>query len=152
LATFHDISERQWANAGCSRSEILVLRLPKRRPPKKQGLCRGDARPSSKRVSVRASLSDRSRSGPSIPLGAAGRALAPLYAISENAVGEHRVLALRGLGAPSTDEDRRRSLRVLPRRLARHPRDIPFARLYLIDPDQERAYLMGVAGRHQHHA
>ncbi len=77
-----------------------------------------------------------------------GGVLATVHVISEQVVAERRVALLRDLGARSaeakTAED---ACRVAAETLAQYPRDIPFALLYLIDPDGTHARAPGRGSR-----
>ncbi|HJU17667.1 MAG TPA: response regulator [Stellaceae bacterium] len=76
-----------------------------------------------------------------------GGVLATVHEITEKVVAERRVVALRDLGARAmeakTAED---ACAVAAAALASHPKDVPFALLYLVEPDGVRARLAGVAG------
>ncbi len=76
-----------------------------------------------------------------------GGVLATVHEITEKVVGERRVAALRDLGT-RTDEAKTpdQACAIAAEMLANHARDIPFALLYLIDPDGKRARLAGSAG------
>src|SRR5690348_1951823 len=77
-----------------------------------------------------------------------GGVLATVHEISEQVVAERRVALLRDLGARSaeakTAED---ACRVAAETPAQYPRDIPFALLYLIDPDGTHARAPGRGSR-----
>jgi signal transduction histidine kinase/DNA-binding response OmpR family regulator len=76
-----------------------------------------------------------------------GGVLATVHEISDKVVGERRVVVLRDLGARAaeakTAED---ACRIVAETFAQHPKDIPFALLYLIDPDGTHACLAATAG------
>jgi signal transduction histidine kinase len=79
--------------------------------------------------------------------GEIGGVLATVYEISEKVVGERRVMVLRDLGslaaaARTADE----ACAAAAETVARHPLDVPFALLYLLDPDLKSARLAGSAG------
>jgi PAS domain S-box-containing protein len=79
--------------------------------------------------------------------GGIGGVLATVHEITEKVVGARRIGILRELGSgvaeARTAED---ACAVAAATLARHPKDIPFALLYAIDPDGERARLAGSCG------
>ena len=81
-----------------------------------------------------------------VPSGIGG-VLATVHEITEKAIGERRLVALRDLGArsvePKTGEE---ACAIAAEALARHPKDVPFVLLYLLDPKQEVAHLVGGAG------
>jgi PAS domain S-box-containing protein len=76
-----------------------------------------------------------------------GGVLATVHEITEKVVGERRGVVLRDLGArvgeAKTAEE---ACAIAAETLAQHAKDIPFALLYLIDPDGKRARLVGSAG------
>ena len=76
-----------------------------------------------------------------------GGVLAMGHEITEKIVGERRVEALRDLAA-HTAEARTAEVAcaIAAETLANYARDVPFALLYLIDPDGKRARLVGATG------
>jgi PAS domain S-box-containing protein len=76
-----------------------------------------------------------------------GGVLATVHEITEKVIGERRLVALRDLGArsvePKTGEE---ACAIAAEALARHPQDVPFVLLYLLDPKREVARLAGGAG------
>ncbi|MFN8556469.1 MAG: ATP-binding protein [Dehalococcoidia bacterium] len=76
-----------------------------------------------------------------------GGVLATVHEITEQVVGQRRVVALRDLGAhvgdARTAED---ACAIVAQILAAHSRDVPFVLLYLFDADGARARLAGAAG------
>ena len=81
-----------------------------------------------------------------VPSGIGG-VLATVHEISEKVVGERRVRVLRDLvtGALEAKNDEE-ACAVAAKTLAKHPNDVPFALLYLINSDQKGARLAGTAG------
>ena len=79
--------------------------------------------------------------------GGIGGVLATVHEITGKIVGERRVVVLSDLRAQSaearTAED---ACERAARTLASHPKDIPFALLYLIAPDRKHAQMAGAAG------
>ncbi|HEX5452989.1 MAG TPA: GAF domain-containing protein [Stellaceae bacterium] len=76
-----------------------------------------------------------------------GGVLATVHEITEKVVGERRVVILRDLGARSTEaKSAEEACALAAATLADHPEDVPFALLYLIDPDRKTARLAGSAG------
>ncbi|MDQ6734244.1 MAG: response regulator [Nitrospirota bacterium] len=76
-----------------------------------------------------------------------GGVLATVHEITEKVVGERRLRVLRDLGARSTDaKTAEEACTIAAATLAQHPKDIPFALLYLIDSDRMQARLAGAAG------
>jgi PAS domain S-box-containing protein len=79
--------------------------------------------------------------------GGIGGVLATVHETSEKVIGQRRVAVLRDLGARSaeakTAED---ACRIVAQTLGRHPRDLPFALLYLLDDGCRTARLAGSAG------
>ncbi|HKQ74900.1 MAG TPA: ATP-binding protein, partial [Blastocatellia bacterium] len=69
-----------------------------------------------------------------------------VHEISEKVVGERRLVALRDLGALVDAKTAEKACVVVAETLSKHPKDIPFALLYLIDPDGQQARLAGAAG------
>ncbi len=76
-----------------------------------------------------------------------GGVLATVHEITGKVIGDRRVQALRDLGAQSgkakTAEE---ACAIAAETLAAHPLDVPFALLYLIDPDRRTARVAGTAG------
>ena len=76
-----------------------------------------------------------------------GGVLATVHEISEKVVGERRVLALRDLGARSAEaKTAEEACQIAAETLAHYPKDVPFALLYLLDADGQRARLAATAG------
>ncbi|HEX6800562.1 MAG TPA: ATP-binding protein [Ktedonobacterales bacterium] len=76
-----------------------------------------------------------------------GGVLATVHEISEKVVGERRVLALRDLGARAAEaKTAEEACAIAADTLSQHPKDIPFALLYLIDSDSHQARLVARAG------
>jgi len=75
--------------------------------------------------------------------GAIGGVLATVHEITEKVIGERRVILLRDLGsrnaAPKSAED---ACLIAAETLERHPQDVPFALLYLIDSTRSMARLV----------
>ena len=81
-----------------------------------------------------------------VPSGIGG-VLATVHEISEKVVAERRVVALRDLGARSAGaKSVAEACQISAEILAQHPKDLPFALLYLIEPDQHQARLAATAG------
>ncbi len=76
-----------------------------------------------------------------------GGVLATVHEITGKVVGDRRVVVLRDLGTRSaearTAED---ACAIAAGMLVKHSKDIPFALLYLIDPDRKQARLAAAAG------
>src|SRR5579862_6128764 len=71
-----------------------------------------------------------------------GGVLATVHEISEKVVGERRVIVLRDLGASSADHgSAEEACRIAAQNLGKHPKDIPFALLYLVGENRTRATL-----------
>src|SRR5262249_47216596 len=82
----------------------------------------------------------------STPTGIGG-VLATVHETTRQVVEERRVGALRDLGAGAADaKTADEACASLARVLAHHQKDIPFARLYLIDHERSQARLAGIAG------
>ena len=81
--------------------------------------------------------------------GGIGGVLAHAHEISQKVVAERRVAILRDLGVETAESTAEETCRVAAQALARHSRDVPFALLYLIDPDGKHARLAGAAGIEQ---
>jgi len=77
-----------------------------------------------------------------------GGVIATVTETTEQIIGERRVLALRDLGTRSVVEARtaEQACAAATDVLSQHSRDIPFALIYLLDPDGERVRLAGVTG------
>ncbi len=76
-----------------------------------------------------------------------GGVLATVHEITEKVIGERRVVILRDLGARAgAAKTAEAACAAAAATLAPHARDIPFALLYLIDPDGRAARLAGAAG------
>jgi signal transduction histidine kinase/DNA-binding response OmpR family regulator len=75
-----------------------------------------------------------------------GGVLATVHEISQKVFAERRVAILRDLGLETPESTVEETCRVAVRTLARHNKDVPFALLYLIDPDGRHARLAGTAG------
>jgi signal transduction histidine kinase/DNA-binding response OmpR family regulator len=75
-----------------------------------------------------------------------GGVLATVHEISQRVVAERRVSILRDLGTEAAENNAEETCRVAARALASHGKDVPFALLYLIDPDGRQARLAGAAG------
>jgi signal transduction histidine kinase/DNA-binding response OmpR family regulator len=75
-----------------------------------------------------------------------GGVLATVHEISQKVVAERRVSILRDLGTEAAENTAEEICRVAGQTLGRHGKDVPFALLYLIDPDTQHARLAGTAG------
>src|SRR5581483_7977146 len=83
---------------------------------------------------------------PTVP-GRIGGVLGTVHEISEKIIAERRVRVLRDLGARSSEaKSAQEACAISAEILAHHPKDIPFALLYLVDADRKRAHLCGTAG------
>ena len=79
--------------------------------------------------------------------GGIGGVLATVHEITGKVVGDRRVLLLRDLRARSAEaRTAQEACAVAARTLEGNARDIPFALLYLIEPDRKQAHLAGCAG------
>ena len=79
--------------------------------------------------------------------GGIGGVLATVHEITEKVIGERRTMALRDLGASILEERTAEEACVRAADvLAKYPKDVAFALLYLLDPDQKQARLAGSAG------
>ncbi|HET7600986.1 MAG TPA: response regulator, partial [Gemmatimonadales bacterium] len=80
--------------------------------------------------------------------GGIGGVLATIHEITEKVVGERRVVVLRDLGGRTVAEAQtaEAACAAAAAALAKHAEDVPFALLYLIDPEGTRARLAGAAG------
>ena len=75
-----------------------------------------------------------------------GGVLATVHEITEKVIGERRVVILRDLGARATPaRSAEEACAISLEALANHAKDVPFALLYLIDADGQRANLAGTA-------
>jgi signal transduction histidine kinase len=76
-----------------------------------------------------------------------GGVLATVHEISDKVVAERRVVVLRDLAARGADaQSAEEACRIAAQTLAHHPKDIPFALLYLIDSDGKHARLAATTG------
>jgi PAS domain S-box-containing protein len=75
-----------------------------------------------------------------------GGVLATVHEITQKVVGERRIVILRDLGAQAAESSAEETCRVAAQTLAGHGKDVPFALLYLVDPDGAHARLAGAAG------
>jgi len=76
-----------------------------------------------------------------------GCVLATVPEITEKVVGERRVAVLRDLGTRASEaRSAEEACTVACSTLANHDKDIPFALLYLIEPEGKRAQLAGITG------
>jgi len=76
-----------------------------------------------------------------------GGVLATVHEITDKVVGERRLQVLRDLGAGVSDlKSDEEACVVACETLAIHPKDVPFALLYLLDPTGEHARLAGACG------
>jgi len=76
-----------------------------------------------------------------------GGVLATVHEISEKVVGERRIVVLRDLGSRTVEaKTAEEACADAATTLVRHPNDIPFALLYLIDNDAQQLRLAGAAG------
>ncbi len=80
--------------------------------------------------------------------GGIGGVLATVHEITQKVIGERRVEILRDLGGQAARSTAEEACRVAAETLARHGKDVPFALLYLIDPDGRHARLAGTTGIH----
>jgi hypothetical protein len=78
--------------------------------------------------------------------GGIGGVVATVHEISQKVIAERRVAILRDLGVETAESTAEETCRVAAQALARHRKDVPFALLYLIDPDGTHARLAGAAG------
>ena len=79
--------------------------------------------------------------------GGIGGVLATVHEISDKVVADRRVAVLRDLAARSVDaKTAEEAGEMAAAALAAHPRDIPFALLYLVGPDRRTARLVATAG------
>jgi len=75
-----------------------------------------------------------------------GGVLATVHEISQKVVAERRVAILRDLGVEAAGNTAEEACRSAAQMLARHSKDVPFALLYLVDPNGKDARLAGAAG------
>ena len=76
-----------------------------------------------------------------------GGVLATVHEITEQVISERRVDVLRDLGSrPMEAKTAEEACRLVAAALEQHPRDVPFALLYLIEGEIGRARLAGTAG------
>jgi signal transduction histidine kinase/CheY-like chemotaxis protein len=75
-----------------------------------------------------------------------GGVLATVHEISQKVVAERRVAILRDLSAEPAESTAEETCRAAAQVLASHDKDVPFALLYLTDPDGQHARLAGAAG------
>ena len=81
-----------------------------------------------------------------VPTGIGG-VLATVHEISEKVVNERRIVILRDLSSQAIEtKTAEEASAVSAATLALHPKDVPFALLYLIDGDRQTARLAGSAG------
>jgi signal transduction histidine kinase/FixJ family two-component response regulator len=81
-----------------------------------------------------------------VPSGIGG-VLATVHEITRQVIQERRTVALRDLGARSSDaKSAEEACEIAAEAFSHHPKDIPFALLYLLDADRQSACLAGVAG------
>lgn len=81
--------------------------------------------------------------------GGIGGVLATVHEISEKVVGERRVTVLRDLGLLAEAKSEEEACNLAAETLAKHPKDIPFALIYLLDSNGKNAQLTGGAGIEQ---
>jgi PAS domain S-box-containing protein len=76
-----------------------------------------------------------------------GGVLASVHEITDSILAERRSAALRDLGTRTWEaKTAQKACAVAAEMLAKHPKDVPFALFYLIDPDGKHARLAGSAG------
>jgi hypothetical protein len=76
-----------------------------------------------------------------------GGVLATVHEITEKVVGERRIAILRDLGACAAEAKiAAEACAAVVATLTQHPKDIPFALVYLVDAEGTRARLAGAAG------
>jgi signal transduction histidine kinase len=76
-----------------------------------------------------------------------GGVLATVHEITAQVIGERRVRVLSDLGARSAEaKTAEEACRIAAESLARHPKDVPFAFMYLLDKDGREARLAAAAG------
>ncbi len=73
--------------------------------------------------------------------------LATVHEITAQVIGERRLRVLRELGARSAEaKTAEEACRIAAECLARHPKDVPFALVYLLEADGREARLAAAAG------
>ena len=82
---------------------------------------------------------------PAVPSGIGG-VLATVHEISDKVIAERRIEALRDLARAPIADTALEACAIAGRTLAGHPKDIPFALLYLLEANGKRACLAGSAG------
>jgi PAS domain S-box-containing protein len=81
-----------------------------------------------------------------VPSGIGG-VLATVHEITEQVVGKRRLSALRDLGSRSAEaKTAEEACAIVAATLAQYPEEVPFALLYLLDGDGQKARLAGAAG------
>ncbi len=76
-----------------------------------------------------------------------GGVLATVTETTEKVVGERRIVVLRDLGYRSAEaKTAEEACAIAAEMLAKHAKDVPFALIYLLDPDSRQARLAGAAG------
>ena len=76
-----------------------------------------------------------------------GGVLATVHEITEKVVGERRIVALRDLAARAAEaKTAEEACAIAAETLGGHAQDVPFALIYLLDRNGERAHLAGAAG------
>jgi PAS domain S-box-containing protein len=76
-----------------------------------------------------------------------GGVLATVHEITEKVIGERRGVILRDLGARAGEaKTAEEACAIAAKALAKHGQDLPFALLYLIDPESKQARLAGATG------
>ncbi|HEY7295209.1 MAG TPA: ATP-binding protein, partial [Dehalococcoidia bacterium] len=82
----------------------------------------------------------------SVP-GGIGGVLATVHEITSQVLQERRLAVLRDLGARASEaKTAEEACAIAADALSHHPKDVPFALLYLLDADQQTARLAGLAG------
>ncbi|WP_457578421.1 response regulator [Ensifer adhaerens] len=82
-----------------------------------------------------------------------GGVLATVTEITEKVIGERRIVVLRDLASRSGDaRSPDEACAIATETFKKHERDVPFALLYLVEPDRKRARLSGLAGLKPNHA
>src|SRR5881394_3652762 len=80
-----------------------------------------------------------------VPSGIGG-VLATVHEITDKIVGERRAILLLDLGGATEAKSAEEACAAAAAILAQHPKDVPFALLYLVDADRKVARLAGAAG------
>jgi PAS domain S-box-containing protein len=76
-----------------------------------------------------------------------GGVLATVHEITQKVVGERRTTILRDLGGRASEaRTAEEACSIAADTLARHAQDVPFALIYLLDPEGEAAHLAGATG------